>query len=238
MVYIYSVEGNIGSGKSTLVRHLKDNLKQIYYENPFSKGDMGSTQDIIKKNIIYLLEPVDEWMKITDNESEPILTKFYKNQEKYAFSFQMMAYISRIASLRKTIRENPDSIIICERSVYTDFNVFAKMLYDDGKIEEVNYIIYKQWFDEFTQDAPITGTIYLKVSPDVCSERITKRNRDGEIIPLEYLKNCSKYHDNWLENFDETKNLIIDGDKNINKTPQIVENWTQQISNYIKSTST
>ena len=69
-------------------------------------------------------------------------------------------------------------------------------------------------------------------------QRITKRNRDGEIIPLEYLKNCSKYHDNWLENFDETKNLIIDGDKNINKTPQIVENWTQQISNYIKSTST
>ena len=238
MVYIYSVEGNIGSGKSTLVRHLKDNLKQIYYENPFSKGDMGSTQDIIKKNIIYLLEPVDEWMKITDNDGEPILTKFYKNQEKYAFSFQMMAYISRIASLRKTIRENPDSIIICERSVYTDFNVFAKMLYDDGKIEEVNYTIYKQWFDEFTQDAPITGTIYLKVSPDVCSERITKRNRDGEIIPLEYLKNCSKYHDDWLENFDETKNLIIDGDKNINKTPQIVENWTQQISNYIKSTST
>ena len=238
MVYIYSVEGNIGSGKSTLVRHLKDNLKQIYYENPFSKGDMGSTQDIIKKNIIYLLEPVDEWMKITDNDGEPILTKFYKNQEKYAFSFQMMAYISRIASLRKTIRENPDSIIICERSVYTDFNVFAKMLYDDGKIEEVNYTIYKQWFDEFTQDAPITGTIYLKVSPDVCSERITKRNRDGEIIPLEYLKNCGKYHDDWLENFDETKNLIIDGDKNINKTPQIVENWTQQISNYIKSTST
>ena len=115
-------------------------------------------------------------MKITDNESEPILTKFYKNQEKYAFSFQMMAYISRIASLRKTIRENPDSIIICERSVYTDFNVFAKMLYDDGKIEEVNYIIYKQWFDEFTQDAPITGTIYLKVSPDVCSENYKKKS--------------------------------------------------------------
>ena len=54
MVYIYSVEGNIGSGKSTLVRHLKDNLKQIYYENPFSKGDMGSTQDIIKKKISFI----------------------------------------------------------------------------------------------------------------------------------------------------------------------------------------
>ena len=238
MVHIYSVEGNIGSGKSTLVRHLKDKLTQIYFENPFSNGDMGSTQDIVKRKVIYILEPVDEWMNIKDKGGEPILTKFYKNQEGYAFSFQMMAYISRIASLRKTIRENPDSIIICERSVYTDFNVFAKMLYDDGKIEEVNYLIYKQWFDEFTQDAPITGTIYLKVSPEICSERITKRNRDGEMIPLEYLENCGKYHDIWLEKIDANKNLIIDGDKNIINKPHIVEDWSRQISTYIKRTST
>lgn len=78
----------------------------------------------------------------------------------------------------------------------------------------------------------------MKVSPEICSERITKRNRDGEMIPLEYLKNCSKYHDDWLEKFDETKNLIIDGDKNIINKPHIVEDWSQQISNYIKSTST
>ena len=64
------------------------------------------------------------------------IEKFYKDQQKYAFSFQMMAYISRLALLRRVIRENPNAIIITERSVFTDKEVFAKMLYDEGKIEE------------------------------------------------------------------------------------------------------
>lgn len=235
MVHIFSIEGNIGSGKSTLVRNLKETLKILYLEHPTSTGDMGSTQDIVKRNIIYLLEPVDEWMTIKDKEGEPILTKFYKDQEKYAFSFQMMAYISRIANLRKKIRENPNSIIICERSVYTDFNVFAKMLYDDGKIEEVNYKIYKQWFDEFTQDAPMTGTIYLQVTPENCCERIKIRNREGEDIPLEYITNCGNYHDKWLMNDKTDDGLIINGNVNIKENPAMIAQWTQEITNYIKT---
>ncbi|GAH14460.1 unnamed protein product, partial [marine sediment metagenome] len=31
------------------------------------------------------------------------------------------------------------------------------MLYDEGKIEEVNYQIYLKWFNEFIEDIPITG---------------------------------------------------------------------------------
>ena len=45
----------------------------------------------------------------------------------------MMAYISRLAQLKKIIKEHPWSIIITERSIFTDRNVFAKMLYDNKK---------------------------------------------------------------------------------------------------------
>ena len=76
--------------------------------------------------------------------------------------FKMMAYISRIAQLRNAIVRNPYGIFITERSVYTDKNVFAKMLYNDDKIEKVNYDIYLRWFDEFTQDLPLNGIIYIK----------------------------------------------------------------------------
>ena len=34
-------------------------------------------------------------------------------------------------------------------------NVFAKMLYDDKKIEMVNYDIYNRWFDEFVKKYPL-----------------------------------------------------------------------------------
>ena len=57
-----------------------------------------------------------------------------------------MAYISRLAILKKAVDENPGAIIVTERSLYTDRYVFAKMLYDSGNIEEVDYLIYMKWF--------------------------------------------------------------------------------------------
>jgi len=70
------------------------------------------------------------------------------------------------------MEENKDSIIITERSLLTDKHVFAKMLYDNGKIEYVNYQIYLKWFDTFSKDFPIEKVIYVKTSPEICHTRI------------------------------------------------------------------
>ncbi len=183
MTYIFSIEGNIGSGKSTLVKELKK-----------------SVPNILDKKVVYVQEPVNEWSKIKDKKGETILEKFYANQHKYAFSFQMMAYISRLALLRNIVRENPDAIIITERSVFTDREVFAKMLYDEGKIEEVDYQIYLKWFDEFIEEIPITGLIYVTTTPEKSKERVDLRARAGETIPLSYLQRCHDYHESWIKN--------------------------------------
>jgi len=183
MVYIFNVEGNIGSGKSTLISILEKDLKSI---NSIP--------------IIYVQEPLDKWSTIKDKNGETILEKFYNNQYKYAFSFQMMAYISRLSLVKQIIRDNPNAIIICERSVFTDKEVFAKMLYDDGKIEEVNYQIYLKWFDEFIDDIPISGIIYVNTTPENSKIRVDFRARIGEDIPLEYLEKCHNYHNIWLNN--------------------------------------
>lgn len=174
---ILSIEGNIGSGKSTLVSHLSN---------------------IMGKIVIFLQEPVDEWKTIKDIKGETMLEKFYKNQTNYAFAFQMMAFISRLALLKKTLIENPDAIIVTERCLNTDREVFAKMLYDSGKIEEVEYLIYLRWFDTFTAEFPISKYIYLKTTPEISHTRMLSRNRKGETISIEYLRECHLYHENWL----------------------------------------
>ena len=219
MVVIYSIEGNIGSGKSTLV----DILKQ-YYDNT-------------SKDIVFVPEPVDVWNTIKDTNGETILSKFYGNLEKYAFSFQMMAYISRISLLRKTIREHPEAIIITERSVFTDMNVFAKMLYDDNKIEEINYQIYLRWFDEFVQELPICNIIYVSASPEICYSRVLKRNRVGEQISLEYLQNCDTYHNNWISN-NNTNVLRLNANENLNPIYQDYEKWVTIINKFITYNNT
>ena len=37
--------------------------------------------------IMFIQEPVNEWLSITDIDGTNILSKFYDNQEKYSFSF-------------------------------------------------------------------------------------------------------------------------------------------------------
>ena len=170
---VFTFEGNIGSGKSTLLKKLEQNN--------------------MIKNVVYLQEPVDIWNTIKDNKGETILEKFYKNQVKYSFSFQIMAYISRLSQLKVCIKNNPNKIILSERSILTDKNIFAKMLFDDGKIEDINYKIYLKWFDEFISEFNFKGIVYLKTSPENCNRRIKERNRKGENnISIEYSKKCIK----------------------------------------------
>lgn len=187
MVQIISIEGNIGSGKSTLVNYLKNTLDKDKY--------------------IFVDEPVNTWQSIKDNEGIDILSKFYNNKEKYAFSFQMLAYISRISAIKKVI--NDDKIIITERCVNTDKEVFAKMLYDDNLIEDINYQIYNMWFDEFNKDIKVNKFVYLQTDPILCSKRIKQRNREGEDIDLDYLCKCHNYHENWITNI--PNKIILDG---------------------------
>jgi hypothetical protein len=77
--------------------------------------------------------------------------------------------------------------------------VFAKMLYDDKKIEQDEYDIYMRWFDEFAKEVEPSCIVYFKASTEVCMNRIQKRNRPGESnISFDYLEECNRYHNEWL----------------------------------------
>ena len=212
----FSIEGNIGSGKSTLLNHVKEFYKNK--EQPFT--------------ICFLDEPVDMWNTVKDSNNVTILEKYYENTEKYAFAFQMMAYISRLSLFRKALQNNYD-IIITERSIYTDCNVFAQMLYDDNKLEEIEFIIYKKWFDEFIEDMPEINYIYVKTDPNIAHQRVLKRSRQGETIPLAYLEKCHTYHENWLKTVD-THKCVFDGNNDINETPELLSTWLENIDCFIK----
>jgi len=223
---IISIEGNIGSGKSTLLANLREHFKD-------------------NVDIVFLKEPVDEWAKIKDKNGTTILEKFYADQEKYSFPFQMMAYVSRIKELRTTVKEQKKNssnpfVIITERSLYTDKMVFAKMLYDTDKIEHVNYQIYLNWFDTFSDEFPVHKVVYVKTAPEKCHERIVKRSREGEDnIPLSYLKSCSFYHDNMLDKNLTTcvceTQLVLDGNVNIYKNTKQLDRWIEEITKFIQN---
>lgn len=209
---IISIEGNIGSGKSTLVSI----LYKLYKDN---------------SDYCFLQEPVDIWDTIKDEGGVTILQRFYEDTERFAFQFQMMAYISRLSILRDSLKKH-HKYIISERCVYTDANVFAKMLYDDKKITLIEYTIYRKWFDEFITDIPQPKIVYVKTTPETAYERVIKRGRLGETIPIEYLRKCNEYHDNWLNNTHYDM-LLLDGNQDISQTPSIVDEWVSKIGEFV-----
>ena len=199
---LVSLDGNIGSGKSTTWNLLKEAYNG-------------------RDDVHFVEEPVGSWSKVKDAAGVPILTNFYKDKQAYAFRFQMMAYISRLALLRQTVRANAGRcrVIITERSVDTDRNIFAKMLYDSGDIAHDEYAIYNMWFDEFVRDLPVAGLVYIRADPETCMQRIHKRGREGESIPLDYIQKCHDYHDAWINGTMMTgQKLVIDANPEIEVT--------------------
>jgi deoxyadenosine/deoxycytidine kinase len=217
---IIAIEGNIGAGKTTIFDKLKERLAN-------------------RVEVVFMPEPVDIWESIVDTKGETVLAKFYRDPVKYAFSFQVMAYSTRLAMLRKTIRENPGcSTIICERSLEADRNIFAKMLRSSGKMEEVEFQIYEMLYHDTAAEFPLDRVVYIDAEPSKCLERIGKRARNGESsIPLDYLIQCREYYDDWLLIARRSKLLHLNTNPDATYTGEnddLGKGWIDQICDFIK----
>jgi len=212
MACIISIDGNIGSGKSTFVQTLKERFAG-------------------RVDVCFLQEPVQEWLAIQDNSGMNILEHYYRDQRQYAFPFQMMAYISRLSILKRAL-ENPQyKYIITERCLFTDKNVFCKMLYDDGMIDSIGYQIYNKWFTEFQEMALPYHYVYLRTDPEVSKARVDIRARSEETIPIDYLKKCHQYHEVWLTAIDGVH--IIDANQDLRENSDI-ETWVSMVKSLIE----
>lgn len=183
------LEGNIGAGKSTFLRVLEPH---------------------INANVIF--EPTDKWQNIGDGEN--LLNLFYKDIKRWAYTFQSYAFISRIQSFDQLRPEQTDKPFkIMERSVYCDRYCFAKNCFEMGLMSPLEWQIYKDWFTWLAENyAPKpSGFIYLQTSPEICFERLKKRNRSEETgVSLDYLKTLHERHEDWLIEKKEIERSIKD----------------------------
>jgi len=173
------VEGNIGSGKSKFLSQI-----ETYY------GD--------ECQVIY--EPVDTWTSLKDERGVNVLDHFYKDPHKYAYTFQNIAFMSKIKKLDEI--DYSKKYVFVERSIWSDKYIFATNCYLSKLMNEIEYQVYNIWFNwiEKVCSKPETVRfIYLRCSPETSLTRINKRGRVEETsIPLEYLRQIHDRHEEWI----------------------------------------
>lgn len=171
------VEGNIGAGKSTFLRLL---------QNHFSAQ--------------FVFEPHEQWQNIGGHN---LLDKFYTEQERWAYTFQSYAFVTRMRADEQALKTSIHDTIIVERSVFSDRYCFAKNCFENEVISPLEWQLYQDWFEWLveTQNYIPDGFIYLKTDPKICYQRMTNRNRSEEsTISLDYLTMIHQKHEDWLIN--------------------------------------
>ncbi|XP_015480129.1 deoxycytidine kinase [Parus major] len=194
-----AVEGNIAAGKSTFVNILKQASEE--WEVVF--------------------EPVARWCNVQQSSGDDceelttsqksggnVLRMMYEKPERWAFTFQTYACLSRIRAqlnaLDGKLRDAQDPVLFFERSVYSDRYIFAANLYESDCMNETEWTIYQDWHDwinkQFGSRLALDGIIYLRATPEKCLNRIYLRGRDEEQeIPIEYLEKLHYKHESWLQ---------------------------------------
>lgn len=178
---IISIEGNIGAGKSSLMKLLREKFNNT---------------------VEFIDEPVEEWIQMKNNDGKNLLEVFYNDQPRWAYTFQNIAYITRMKRVVDVINNSTKDFIIMDRSPDGDKNTFTKMLIEDGCIDKLEEEAYNKWCDMFKMYFCKNSDfhyIYLRCDAEVAYNRIDKRGRDEEKkIPFKYIQRLHNSHEEWL----------------------------------------
>jgi deoxyadenosine/deoxycytidine kinase len=168
--FTVSVEGNVGSGKTSLLSYLQD-----------SCADWSIAH-----------EPLDRWANVG---GENLLQLMYADPKRWSFSFDACALLSSWTRSRLVGGKCP--VHVTERSLYSGRYNFAEHRHRKGYLHDAEAAILAELFDRLERTSRRADlTLYVRASPATCLERIRKRNRAAEKgITLETVAELHDLHE-------------------------------------------
>jgi deoxyadenosine/deoxycytidine kinase len=161
-------------------------------------GNIGAGKSSLTRLIAehFTLKPYYE--SVDDN---PYLADFYGDMPRWSFHLQMYFLANRFKS-HKLIVES-DMSVIQDRSIYEDAEIFARNLFEMGRMTKRDYDTYVSLFHVMMDYLkPPDLLIYLKADLDTLMEQIGKRGRDFEkSIERGYLGQLNQHYEDWIQNY-------------------------------------
>lgn len=206
-IYYVFVEGNIGVGKTSLLKRVQPNLQLILQ---YEHAKHCCTNGV---GVLCVPEPLDAWRNIPSGDGGPslnLMEAFYGDKRRWAALFQCNAMVTRVAAVDSAIEEYITShwdglhtlYVLCERSVHTDRHVFVRALAEEGAMNPLEVAVYEnmwRFWEERLHPGEIAGVIYLQATAKTCAKRVARRARGEENgIMTAYLERLGALHDEAL----------------------------------------
>jgi len=166
-----------------------------------------------KSSLARLLGERFQWKPYFESvDDNPYLADFYGDMSRWSFHLQIYFLANRF-KCHKEIVESSESVIQ-DRSIYEDAEIFARNLYDIGKMTERDYTNYVSLFHVMMEYLkPPDLMIYLRANVDTLVKQISKRGRDFEQgIQRSYLETLNKLYEDWITRYKLGPLLIIESD--------------------------
>jgi deoxyadenosine/deoxycytidine kinase len=195
-------------------------------------GNIGVGKTTLAKKIAKKYNWELQLEEVKDN---PYLDDFYKSMKDWSFHLQIFFLNSRFNQIQKISETN--NIVIQDRSIYEDYEVFTKTLHDSGVLKEREFNNYKRLYNtilKYTKEPDLL--IYLKNNKiDNIISNIKKRSRDFEKeIDRNYLIKLNQYYKKWIEKHPKKRILKIDlTDYDFIKDPEYLKKIYSMIENKI-----
>lgn len=145
-------------------------------------------------------------------EDNPYLADFYADMHRWSFHLQIY-FLSHRFRYQKQIAESSESVIQ-DRSIYEDAEIFARNLYEIGKMDQRDYDNYVALFHVMMEYLkPPDLMIYLRASVDTLLKQIARRGRSFEQgIERSYLEQLNTLYERWIANYKIGPLLVIPTD--------------------------
>ena len=145
-------------------------------------------------------------------EANPFLERFYKDPRGAALPTQLFFLFQRakqVQYMRQADMFNPVRI--------SDFLLDKDRLFARLNLEDDEYWLYEQIYQQLSLDAPVPDlVVYLQAPADVLMKRVEKRGIDYEqMIRRNYLERLSVAYTNFFHHYDRSPLLVVNTE-NIN----------------------
>lgn len=173
-------------------------------------GNIGTGKTTLTKMLADHYGWKPHFESVSDN---PYLKDFYDDMARWSFPLQIY-FLNHRFKVHKEVGASNYSAIQ-DRSIYEDCHIFARNLFESGKMEERDYRNYLDLYQEMVKLLPPPDLmIYLRKSVPKLVEQIKRRGRDFEQkMPVEYLECLNRYYEEWIGGYKTGKLLVIDSNE-------------------------